>query len=258
MEIHKIRYPSLITAWEGLNELFYLVEDQDKPSYERDTFVSKNAVYFYNVVVDIDTPDFPEDFDFGRRFNYTMNKWTSLLSNYVDLDALEEFKETLDINIKKNKFYNLAYSFSNNHNFGKKCLMNLTATRRYGNKTPYLTFYLRASEVTKRLAVDFLLAKRIGDYLFDNKEYKIVFVIQQLFQDNTVLLMYQAHRDASRLIYGRKDTRGKRLESLLKFMLTSTEEDFKYKVHRRAFKVIRPDLYQYPKTMIAKNCKLYK
>ena len=240
MEIHKIRYPSLLTAWEGLNELFYLVEDQGVPSYEPDTHVSKNAVYFYNVIVDIDKPTFPEDFDFGRKFNYTINKWTTLLSNYVDLDALGAFKETLDKGIKSNKFYSLAYSFSNNHVFGKKCLMNMVVTKRYGNKTPYITFYLRASEVTKRLAVDFLLAKRIGDFLFDNKEYKVVFVIQQLFQDNTVLLMYQAHKDCSKYLYNRRDERGKRLWAIVNKMKTSTEKDFKYKVHRRVFKVIRP------------------
>lgn len=255
MQVHKIHYPSLISAWRGLNELFYLVQDS---STGRDTYVSKNAVYFYNIIVDIDTNKFPEKFDFGRCFNYTMNKWNTLISNYVDLDALGQFKETLDVSIKSNKFYNLAYSFSNVHDHGKNCLMNLVATKRYGNKVPYITFYLRASEVTKRLAVDFLLAKRIGDFLFDNNQYKIVFVIQQLFQDNTVLLMYQAYRDASHLLEGRIDPRGVRLLTQLNKMQTQTEADFKYKVHRRVFKVLRPDLYKYPTTMVAKNCKLYK
>lgn len=254
MQLHKLYFPDLITAWERLNELFInAVEPKEK---SRDTTFVKNALYFYNVIIDIDRPYFPGKFDFGRQFNYTKNKWSILISNYINKASLVDFKNKIIASKGSNKFYNLSYSFDNNHAHGKKCLMNMVATRRYGDPVPYLTFYLRASEVTKRLAVDFLLAKRIGDFLFENKEYKIVFNINQLFQDNVVLLMYGAYKDIMPLLEVRKDPRGELLKSHLQKVKVSSESDFKYKVHRRVFKVLRPDLYSYPKTK-ARHCKLF-
>lgn len=254
MQISRLNFPDLITAWEDLNELFVLAV---KPRENlRDTYFQKNALYFYNVILDINKPIFPENFDIGRQFNYTRNKWSILISNYIDLGRLEELKSQIKQNMSKNKFYNISYSFDNNHAHGKNCLMNMVVTKRYGDPTPYITFYLRSSEVTKRLAVDFLLAKRIGDFLYENKEYKITFNILQLFQDNTVLLMYGAYKDLTPLLKNRKDERGIELNKKWEFIKTATEDDFKYKVHRRVFKVLRPDLYKYPKTK-AKNCKLF-
>ena len=259
-----LNYQNFTQAWEQINELF-ISAPLSSFKTDPDRVLVSNALYFYNVIITVDNPQLDPEFDFGRHFNYTKNKWNNLVGNYICLEELKEFKSNISSVLNSKKPFNIPYLFKNKHANGKNCLLNMIATRRYGSNEPYLTFTLRASEVTKRLAVDFLLAQRIGEYLFEDKAFKVVFMINQMFNDDTVLLMYHAHRDTRPLLnlaLSKYKTLGKdeikrlrKMEDRLKAMLTGVPSDYSYKVHLRAFKVLRPDLYKYPKTL-AKDCKL--
>ena len=70
-----------------------------------------------------------------------------------------------------------------------------------------------------------------------------------MFNDDTVLLMYHAHKSVLELDI-KKD-----LKDRLEYLLNCKPEDIKYKVHKRALKVLRPEIFKYPVTL-AKDCKL--
>lgn len=249
-----LRYNNFTEAWESLNELFI---EGPKPLFSGPNGTRfARAQYLYNVSVDIENPILDPEFDFGRKFNYTQQKWTMLMSNYICMDKLAILKQEITTASQSRKPFNITYDFHNTHKNGKGCLIAMLATKRYANNTPYLTFYLRASEITKRLSVDFLLAQRIGEYLFNGQNFKVTFNFNQLFNDDTVLLMYHAHKNIRGLLRKSNNENAPILLKRLKEMLHGEEKDFKkYKVHFRAFKVIRPDLYKYPQ-LLAKNCKL--
>ena len=67
--------------------------------------------------------------------------------------------------------------------------------------------------------------------------------------------MYDVHKSIEEIL---EDNSGARTESLLgklNELKKKNPENIKYKVHRRAAKVLHPELYKYPKTL-AKDCKL--
>lgn len=250
----KLEYQNFLKAWEGINELF--LDTSPKVLKEFNGVRHSRALYLYNVPIEIKYPVLDPEFDFGRLFNYSHQKWRMLMSNYINMEELKELKAELNHNISNKKPYNISYNFSNTHKQGKKCLLALILTKRYGDNTPYITVYLRSSEVTKRLAVDFLLIQRIGEYLYGNEAFKVIFNVNQLFNDDTVLLMYGAYKALTPILRRGENEYCKILYKRYTEMLEGEENQFKkYKVHWRAFKVLRPDLYKYPKTL-AKECKL--
>ena len=98
--------------------------------------------------------------------------------------------------------------------------------------------------------------KKVEYITWLDEEFKALLNINQLFNDDTVLLMYGAHKDIRHILKKGKNEYCNILYKRLKEMLEGEEKQFKkYKVHWRAFKVLRPDLYKYPKTL-AKECKL--
>lgn len=62
-------------------------------------------------------------------------------------------------------------------------------------------------------------------------------------------LCIDAHKDI--LNFGIKSE----LKDRLEYLLNCKPEDIKYKVHKRALKVLRPEIFKYPVTL-AKDCKL--
>ncbi len=248
-------------AWIKINQLVISPGRVNKKYYN--VIEVSKAKYFYNVTFEVLNPQVDPKFDFGRQFNYTKSKWASLVKNYVNIDNLSEFKNQITSNTKK--VYNLSYNFTNIHKHGKQCLISLTATKKPDKNTvPQLSVYMRASEVTKRLICDFLLIQRIGEYLFDNQKFTVVFHIVQMFNDETVLLMFHAYQDIRGFLkeqietmrYSGDDSSSEK--SLLKRLnefIKKDPDEVKYKVHKRALKVLRPDLFNYP-TTLAKDCKL--
>lgn len=239
-----------LVAWEQLNELFL------KPTGGFPFKFGHNALYMYDLVLGIRDPKIPDNFDFGRHFNYTINKWKSLVNNYLDKEALAHTKEeVLKAEAKKNKVYNISLNFTNVHGHGKSCLLAMVFSHRLGDSKATISVQLRASEVTKRLICDLLLFQRIGEYIYGEGKFQLVIYFNQIFQDDTVLLMYHAHRDVREIL---KETTGERKIKLLEILdklENKNPEDIKYKVHRRAAKVLHPELYKYPKTLV-KDCIL--
>ena len=239
-----------LSAWETINEMFL------RHSPELGAIEHSHALYVYDYVMGIEIPKLDPKFDFGRHFNYTMAKWKSLIANYIDFPELNKIKEevTKEELKSKSRIYNLALQFHNKHGHGKNCLLSMVFSHRACEEIPTISVFLRASEVTKRLVCDLLLFQRIGEYVYGNKPFSLVIHFNQMFNDDTVLLMYHAHKDIHKIIKPTTD-RSKHLLSTLDKLLTKNPAEVKYKVHRRASKVLRPDLCKYPKTL-AKDCKL--
>lgn len=250
-------YDNSLSAWEDLNRVFLI-------GFNDLGFIRKSGCsYLYDLVVRIKNPSFDPEFDFGSHFNYSMAKWKSLVSNYIDKEALSSIKgEVLKEESKgKSRIYNLALQFNNKHKHGKNCLLSIIFSRRAGNTTPTLIIYLRSSEVTKRLACDLLLFQRIGEYVYGEKEFEMIVHFNQLFNDDTVLLMYHAHENLFDLIRGYTkivdEPTKNRLLSLrkeLKELLSKDPMDIKYKIYRRVARSIQRE-YKKPKTL-AKHCTL--
>lgn len=241
-----------MAAWEYINEAFLFGND------ENIRFLSgHNCLYAYDVVLGIRKPIVDPDFDFGRNFNYTKNKWKSLVANYINYQELNEIREEVkkESSKGKSKVYNLALQFTNNHKHGKNCLLSMVFSHRYTDSKPTITVFLRASEVTKRLICDLLLFQRIGEYVYGDEKFQLVIHFNQLFNDDAVLLMYHVHSDVKDLLQGFSSPRAKNLLELLKKLQSKNPEDIKYKIHRRAAKVLHPELCKYPKTL-AKDCTL--
>lgn len=252
-------YPNLTKAWEGVNELFLTLPKQIFDEYNG-IRVSKGSTFLYHLTFMATNPVLDPNFDFGRKFNYTISKWKSLLGNYVHLDELQEFKTMLhEIHTAKPSAYSLTYIFTNSHKNGKGCLMQMVATRRIGSIQPYIHFYLRASEITKRLAVDFLLCQRLIEFIYEGLDRKpyVVFDILQAYADDTILLMYNAHKDVRKFLKRYKGQRKDELIEKLDWIQSIPPGTIKYKVHERAYIVIRDDLFKdfYP-TTLAKDCTL--
>ena len=125
---------------------------------------------------------------------------------------------------------------------------------RIGMDYPMITVFMRASEVTKRLICDLLLIQRIGEYIFTGDKFCISIHFSQIFNDDTVLLMYHAHEDLLKLS-DRIGIYDSNWYDRLKYLLKVDPDKIKYKVHKRALKVLRPELFKYPKTL-AKDCTL--
>ena len=252
-----LTYNNSLSVWEDLNRVFLL-------GFKEWNFVKKSGcTYLYDLVIRITNPKLDPEFDFGKHFNYSMAKWKSLVNNYVDKEALSEIKsEVLKEESKgKSRVYNLALQFNNKHKHGKNCLLSIIFSRRAGKDTPTVLVYLRSSEVTKRLACDLLLFQRIGEYVYGEKEFDMVIHFNQLFNDDTVLLMYHAHENIFDLFKRYRDTtdksqkaRFKELSEELKDLLCKNDMEIKYKIYRRVARSIQSG-YKKPKTL-AKDCTL--
>ena len=175
-----------------------------------------------------------------------------------------------DVYKRQGLIYNYSMSFTNNHGCGKKCLLSIVFSKRCKENNPTISVYLRASEITKRLIFDFLFVQRIGEYVYGHNNFKMVFHINQMFNDNTVLLMYHAHKDIRKLLKKKEDKRSiKPLEDLNTFLekqrsiklledlntfLEKPIDSIKYKIHKRVAKVLQEDIKK-PVTLV-KDCKL--
>lgn len=117
----------------------------------------------YDVLVTINKSDIDEEFDFTRLVNYRPAKWTSLVNNYVNRVHLQQILASVNYKEQqKDKNYNVSFHFTNEHSGGKGCLLTATFSRRLNQEQPMIIATVRASETVKRLMMDFLLLRRIG------------------------------------------------------------------------------------------------
>ena len=75
-----------------------------------------------------------------------------------------------------------------------------------------------------------------------------------MFNDNTVLLMYHAHKDIRKLLKKKEDKRSIKLLEDLNTFLEKPIDSIKYKIHKRVEKVLQEDIKK-PVTLV-KDCKL--
>lgn len=110
-------------------------------------------------MVEIADAKFDPDFDFGKMFGYTMTKWTGLITNYLDLDVLDQAKlmiRKLEENKTVNRNYHIGFHFADNHGSGKGCLVGGIFSRKIGVETRdncNTTFFRDSYKVTNRYTV---------------------------------------------------------------------------------------------------------
>ena len=237
----KFKYKNMLEAWQGVNE--YLANDEDKIT-RRGGIVYGNEMVSYDNLIYIENARLDKEFNFGLILGYKNKKWSKLVNNYVNFDYLDMVKNEIQAReAKKSTNYNYTYHFDNSHGSGKDCLISLTFCRRKYYHKPIVLFNTRASEVTKRLAFDFLLIERIIEYVYGPKmKCGLICNIPFMFINLECFLMYVSY-------YGKKKavTKGKKgytpyqlriLQRYREFQKMDVEK-IKYKVHLRAAKQVQ-------------------
>lgn len=254
--IHPLEFATSQEAWEKLNEAFLRY---DPVLFKQGAIVNSGVAVVYNVFVKIRKAWVDPDFNYGRMFNYTETKWTSLLNNYIDFNKLDLLRSK--IRVLGNKYaqnYNISYTFNNKHDNGKQCLLAATFSKRFQEDIPVITMVLRASEITKRLIFDFLLIQRMAEYVYGPEQsVQINVFATQMYGNCETLLMYDSHKPFKKVIKGvEKNAWIQQLTDVLyKFRNNPPEKFQSFKVFFRSYKVLRPDLFEY-KPLLARDLLL--
>lgn len=242
-------------AWEGINEYFLL---EGKEIKSRMGTVTPSLIIAYDTIIKIRKLWVDPEFNFSKVFNYRIQKWRTLVSNYVNMNMLDLVKiEVQNRERKKDTNYNISFLFDNTHQSGKGCLVSLTFSRRNYMDTPILIATLRSSEIVKRLNFDFLLVQRIGEYVYG----KDVHLAGELFIPNMytvpeVTSMYHMHKDIHKILKGVEKLspfQQRTIDTVEKFS-TIKVESIGYKIHQRAAKVLQG--YGKDKPLYAKHLTL--
>lgn len=255
--IHSLEFATSQEAWEKLNEAFLRMEPI---LFEKGAIVNSGVSVVYNVFIKIRKAWIDPDFNYGRCFNYTATKWSSLLNNYIDFNKLDLIRSRLrTLKASYNQNYNISYLFNNHHDNGKQCLLAATFSKRFQEDIPVITMVVRASEITKRLIFDFLLIQRMAEYVYGpGQSVQINLFATQMYGNVETLLMYDAYKPLKKVLKGcdKKNPWIVRINEVYDKFKNGTEKQFSsFKVFFRCFKVLRPDLYTY-KDLFAKQLLL--
>lgn len=251
--IHSLEFATSQEAWSKLNEAFL---SYDPTLFKTGGLANSGVAVVYNVFIKIRKAWVDPDFNYGRMFNYTESKWTTLLNNYIDFNKLDLLRSR--VRVLGNKYtqnYNISYTFNNRHDNGKQCLLAATFSKRYQEDIPVITMVLRASEITKRLIFDFLLVQRMAEYVYGvNQSVQINVFATQMYGNAETLLMYDSYKPFKKVIKGVKENAWiEQLKTTLKKFKESPPEKYQsFKVFFRSYKVLRPDLYEY-KPLLARD-----
>lgn len=241
--IHSLEFATSQEAWEKINEAFLRL---DPILFSKGATANSGVAVAYNVFVKIRKAWVDPEFDYGRCFNYTETKWTSLLNNYIDFNKLDLMRSR--IRTFRNSYsqnYNVTYTFNNRHDNGKQCLIAATFSKRFNMDIPVITMIMRASEVTKRLIFDFLLIQRMAEYIYGpDQTVQINVFATQMYGNCETLLMYDTYRPFKKVVKGVDNPWVDSLKETMDKFKTGTEAKYSsFKVFFRSFKVLRPDLY---------------
>lgn len=236
-------FPTMYEAWKGVNE--YLANQQDLIT-KKGGVIYGNEMVSYDNYIYIEIARLKDSFNFGRILGYKNKKWSKLVNNYVNFDYLDLVKSEIRQRESKNSYnYNYTYHFDNLHGSGKDCLISLTFTRRKGFDKPIVIYNTRASEVTKRLAFDFLLIQRMVEYVYGDKQrVALICNIPFMFINLECFLMYLAN--AGDKIITKDEKTGyspyqlRILQRFHEFQKMDVSK-IKYKVHARAAKQVQRD-----------------
>lgn len=240
-------------AWEKLNEYFIFEGDEIQEKYGLRNSAQMIGYDFY---IDIFRPNLDPDFDFNKHFNYTTNKWGSLIKNYINLDYLDIFKSEVNQKRKKSGNFNISYLFSNNHVNGKGCLLSLTVAKRPKEVNPRIIVTLRSSEIVKRLMFDLLLIKRIGEYVLGDSAFHLTLILPNLYTQSEVSAMYLTYKpELIKKLKKSKDDYSQKIYQDYKKLKTIDIESIGYKIHQRAAKVIQGQTLNRP--LLIKNLQIH-
>ena len=246
-------------AWAGVNKLFI---NQEEGFFEGTQGASiTNSIYTYGLTIAIENAEFDDEFDFGKILGYSQGKWSSLLNNYLDLDALDQLKlqiRELEKNKTVNRNYHIGFNFADSHGNGKGCLVSGMFSRMIGTDKPLLTIIMRASEIVTRLPWDLLLSIRIGEYVYGHNQFSIEVIMRSAFADDISLMLYNGYEPIEPLIAKvPNEERRKRLKKTLKKVKRAADdgEDPGYQAYMRVYKIFNPEKYgKTPASLLAKDC----
>lgn len=246
-------------AWLELNKMF-LRQEPELFGEEQGAAIT-GSLFSYGVTLLIENAAFDPEFDFGRILGYTQSKWSSLLNNYLDLDALDQLKMTvreLEKNKAVNRNYHIGFSFADAHNNGKGCLVSGIFSRMIYIEKPRVTIHMRASEITTRLAWDLLLAYRMGEYVYGHDQFSIEVIIRAAWSDDISILLINGVEEVKPLIDSiENEDRKKKMKKAYRKVIKSSEKatDAKYQAYNRVYKVFNPEAYgKEVKHLYAKDC----
>lgn len=243
-KIFEPTYKNFQHAWHGINE--FLAFDCFRSKYTH--AVSGNQIFCYNVNVRVKLPRVDPNFDYGYCFGYTMNKWSTLVRNYVNREELLALRAEIHTREeKKHQAYNISMNFDNSYVKGKGCLSSVIISRQYGNPVPIIYFAARVIEVTNRMIFDFLLFQRICEFV-----YKPLGIIPEVrFISPSIYLVAERFSMYSNAIldmdqlFEKNVKEGnvfhKRLWDIYKKFSTVAPETIAYKSHARAAYNIQKD-----------------
>jgi hypothetical protein len=230
----KSRHATTQEAWEWINEF---LATQEVRVIKNGGMRSGPQVISYDHFMEVNKAWVDPEFDFGFIFGYKIQKWTKLITNYIDMNMLDLVKsEVLERERKKTQNYNLTFKFSNTHSSGHGCLISATFQRRHKQDNPIVIVNIRSSEVTKRLLMDFLLVQRMTEYIYGEDVSASV----KLFCGNMYLtaenfVMYHNHKPLETILVGDSGMEERVWAIYNKFMKPEAL-NIKYKVHLRSVK----------------------
>lgn len=248
-----------VDAWENIIKLFL---NQAPELFEEGQGAAiTGSLYTYGMTVLINDAKFDPEFDFGKIMGYSQGKWSSLLNNYLDLDAMDVLKSQireLEKNKSVNRNYHIGFNFADAHGNGKGCLVSGVFSRMIYVDKPRLTIIMRASDVVTRLPWDLLLACRMGLYVYGHEDFSIELFLRSAFADDISIMLYNGYEDIEPLIKGvENEDRRKRLKKALKNVRAAADAgtDPGYQAYTRVYKIFNPEKYgKEVKSLKAKDC----
>lgn len=248
-----------VKAWENLIKLF--LNQSDGLFDEGQGAIITGSCYTYGLTCLIEDAKFDPDFDFGKIMGYSQGKWSSLLNNYLDLDAMDVIKAQVrefEKNKAVNRNYHLGFNFADSHGNGKGCLISGVFSRMIYVDKPRLTIVMRASDIVTRLPWDLLLACRMGQYVYGHDDFSIELFLRSAFADDIILMLYNGYEPIEPLIKGiENEERRKKLKKALKKVKAAADEgtDPGYQAYTRVYKIFNPEKYgKEVKSLLAKDC----
>ena len=254
-ELREFEFSSSQECWEGVNEYFLLNE---RDILRRGGAVYGSASIAYENFIVIRKAWINPELDFNKLFDYKIQKWSTLLGNYIDMNYLDIVKsEILSKEHDKAGMYNISYIFANSHIGGKGCLLNATFVKRKGNIRPMIIATLRSSEVVKRLPLDLLLLQRLGEYVYGpTVDLGLKLYLPQMYTAAETSVMYDIHKPISEVIKNKnidplKQPWLMKVISILEKYRTIDITTIKYKLHQRAVRSLQKTGNKTP--LLAKN-----
>lgn len=223
------RYPDIMAAFYGINQGLLFSD------------TTKTIVHAYNYSFEV-FPRVDKTINFTKLVNYTSAKWQGLVGNYLDFSSFTSFKDKVNTRLGK-KHWAETMKFSHNTLAREACLISATAMNDGENNLLFI--HVRTSETYKRLAMDLLLFKRIGDAVYGEHPYIIQVHINHLWLSKdwaTMLLV-----DFKTRLKCKKASNGSFAHKVFekyKVFKDTDWETLSYNSHKRPCRVIQKDTHK--------------